>query len=201
MEKQQYVRCADFQLRDDGRTLDGVIVPYNEPADVIDIDEESGELVRYREQFLSHSLANMASGFKARSGKGMNVPLLIDHQETMERMVGYATMIESRDDGAHATFRLYDDSNIVKIRSILSESHTGLSVKFRDIREPKLIDGIVSRVQVFVAHVAATPMPAYAGAAIGSIRSNGELVTAPTPALTDVREWLRAERERAANVG
>ena len=198
MNKQQYVRCADFQLRDDGRTLDGMIVPYGEVADVVDIDESSGELIRYREQFLPHSLANMAQGFRARSGKGMNVPLLIDHQETMERMVGYATNIESNEDGARATFRLYDDSNLVKIRSILSESHTGLSVKFRDIREPKLIDGIVSRVQVFIAHVAATPMPAYAGATIGSIRSNGETVTVPTPALSDVREWLQAERERLA---
>jgi HK97 family phage prohead protease len=195
VNKQVFIRSAEFQFRDDGRTLDGCIVPYGEVIDVAEIDD-AGELVRYREQFLPHSLYNMAQGFKSRSGKGMNVPLLIDHEESsMERLVGFATMIESRDDGAYGTFRLYDDANIVKIRSVLSESHTGLSVKFRDIREPKLIDDVVSRVQVYVAHVAATPIPAYAGAAIGSIRSNGEVVTEATPTLNEIREWLAAERQ------
>jgi phage head maturation protease len=195
MNKQSFIRSAEFQLRDDGRTLDGCIVPYAEPADVVDLNDE-GELVRYREQFLLHSLANMAQGFKARSGKGMNVPLLLDHDESsMDRMVGFATNIESRDEGAFATFRLYDDANIVKVRSILTESHTGLSIKFRDIREPKLIDGIVSRVQVYVAHVAATPIPTYAGAAIASVRSNGEPVIAPTPSLDEVKAWLASQRE------
>jgi hypothetical protein len=195
MNKQSFIRSAEFQLRDDGRTLDGCIVPYGEPADVVDMNDD-GELVRYREQFLLHSLANMAQGFKARSGKGMNVPLLLDHDEqSMDRMVGFATNIESRDEGAFATFRLYDDANIVKVRSILTESHTGLSIKFRDIREPKLIDGIVSRVQVYVAHVAATPIPTYAGAAIASVRSNGEPVIAPTPSLDEVKAWLASQRE------
>lgn len=195
MEKQSFIRPAEFQLRDDGRTLEGMIVPYGEVADIAELDD-AGDVVRYREQFLPHSLYNMAQGFKTRGGKGMNVPLLIDHNESFERMAGFATMIESRDDGAFATFRLYDDSNIVKIRSILSESHTGLSIGFRDIRDPKLINGVVSRVQVFVGHVAATPVPTYANAAIGSIRSN-EVVESPRPELESVREWLNRQRETA----
>lgn len=195
MEKQSFIRSAEFQLRDDGRTLEGMIVPYGEVADIAELDD-AGDVVRYREQFLPHSLYNMAQGFKTRGGKGMNVPLLIDHNESFERMAGFATMIESRDDGAFATFRLYDDSNIVKIRSILSESHTGLSIGFRDIRDPKLINGVVSRVQVFVGHVAATPVPTYANAAIGSIRSN-EVVESPRPELESVREWLNRQRETA----
>lgn len=193
MNKQEFVRTAEFELRSDGRTLDGCIVPYNQVANIVELDD-AGEVVRYQEQFLQHSLYNMATGFRARSGKGMNVPLLLDHDESFERLAGFATMLESREDGAYATFRLYDDANIAKVRSILSESHTGLSVKFRDIREPRLIDGVTSRVQVFIAHVAATPTPAYAGAAIGSIRSNGEIVEGPTPALDDVRAWLQAQR-------
>ena len=195
MEKQQFIRSAQFALRDDGRTLDGLIVPYGEVADIVEVDD-AGDVIRYREQFLPDSLANMSQGFKARSGKGMRCPLVLDHNETMETTVGFATMIESRDDGAYGTFRLYDDANIIKIRSMLQESHTGLSVKFRDIREPKLIDGVVSRVQVFIAHVAATPAPAYANAAIGSIRSN-QVVETPRPALDDVRAWLAEQRRES----
>ncbi|MET0461749.1 MAG: hypothetical protein ABW007_01290 [Chitinophagaceae bacterium] len=194
MNKQSFVRSAEFQLRDDGRTLEGCIVPYGEVVDVAELNE-SGDVIRYREQFLTHSLANMAQGFKARSGKGMNVPLLIDHNDSFERLVGFATMIESREDGAYATFRLYDGDNITKVRSILSESHTGLSVAFRDIREPKLIDDVVSRVQVYVGHVAATPAPAYAGAGITSVRNSDEPVISETPALNDVRQWLANMRQ------
>lgn len=197
MEKQVFLRTAEFSLRDDGRTLDGMIVPYGESTDIVELDE-SGDIVRYREQFLPHSLYNMAQGFKTRGARGMNVPLLLDHNEgSLERLAGFAVNIESKDDGAYGTFRLYDDANITKVRSILSESHTGLSIKFRDIRDPKLIDGVVSRVQVFVAHVAATPTPAYANAGIGSIRSTGEVVEAPSPALAEVRAWLASERERS----
>lgn len=194
MEKQSFIRTAEFQLRDDGRTLDGIIVPYGEVADIVELDD-NGDVIRYREQFLPHSLYNMAQGFKTRGGRGMNVPLLIDHNDSLEHVAGFATMLESHDDAARATFRLYDDVNIVKVRSILSESHTGLSIGFRDIREPKLIDGIVSRVQVFVGHVAATPVPAYANASIGSIRSNDSVVESPRPSLDDIRAWLEDQRK------
>lgn len=197
MNKQTFVRMAEFSIRDDGRTLDGRVVPYGEVAHIVEMDE-TGELVRYDEQFLPHSLAAMAQGFKSRSFRGLHVPLVLDHNESFDSLIGHAVELESRDDGAYATFRLYDDSNITKIRSVLNESHTGLSVKFKDTREPKLIDGIVSRVQVFVAHVAATPAPAYAGAGISSIRSTDEPPVAITPTLDELKQWLQMERERQA---
>lgn len=193
--KQQFIRTAEFAIRDDGRTLDGRIVPYGEIADIVELDQETNQLVRYREQFLAHSLAAMAQGFKARSGKGLHVPLLIDHNDTFDNLIGHAVALESRDDGAYGTFRLYDDANIIKIRSILNESHTGLSIAFKDTREPKLVDGVVSRVQVFVGHVAATPSPAYATAGISSMRSTDETPMNITPSLDDVKQWLADQRK------
>jgi HK97 family phage prohead protease len=189
--KDTFIRAAEFQLRDDGRTLEGCIVPYGKVCDVVELDE-TNQVVRYREQFLPHSLAAMAQGFKARGGKF--VPLLIDHTDTFDNMIGHAVELRSEDDGAYAAFRLYDGEQLLKIRSVLTESHTGLSIGFRDTREPKIIDGIVSRVQVHVGHVAATPMPAYPEAGIVSLRSEtGELVD-HRPLLSDVRAWLEAER-------
>lgn len=193
-----YIRSVDFEMRDDGRTLTGRIVPYGEVADVIDIDETTKQPVRYREQFLPHSLAAMVQGFNARGGgtsKRSNcfVPLLIDHRDNFDSMIGQAIELTDADDGAYATFRLYDDDRITKIRSVLSESHSGLSVSFRDTRNPKLVDGVVSRVQVIINHVAATPTPAYVGAGIDSIRANDEIVY-ETPRLNSVREWLASQR-------
>jgi phage head maturation protease len=194
--KSTFIRSADFELRDDGRTLTGCIVPYNEVANVVEVDNETNQLVRYQETFLRHSLAAMAQGFAARGGKfanGQFIPLLIDHNDNFDSMVGHATELEDRDDGAYASFRLYNDDRITKIRSVLTESHTGLSISFRDVREPKLVNGIVQRVQVFVSHVAATPSPAYQGAGILALRSNDEIETV-TPKLNSVKEWLAANR-------
>lgn len=197
-----FIRSAEFELRDDGRTLSGRIVPYGEVASIVERDESTNDVVRYREQFLPHSFAAMAQGFKARGGdhsqrSNMFVPLLIDHSDRFDDMIGHAVELNDEDDGAYATFRLYDADNITKVRSILTESHTGLSVSFRELRPPKLIDGVVSRVQVGINHVAATPRPAYANARIESMRNDGGETVIDTPRLNDVREWLQSQRKES----
>lgn len=193
--KSTFIRSAEFELRDDGRTLTGRIVPYGEVAKIIELDESTGELVRYQEQFLPNSLMAMAQGFQARGGKF--IPLLIDHNDNFDNMIGHATELRSEEDGAWCSFRLYDDSRITKIRSVLTESHTGLSIAFRDTRTPKMIDDVVSHVQVHVGHVAATPAPAYQGAGIESLRATqGPMVDDPKPCLDSVKAWLEQERAR-----
>jgi hypothetical protein len=195
-----FIRSVEFAMRDDGRSLHGRIVPYGEVADIAEIDETTKELVRYREQFLPHSLAAMCQGFRARGGEATPrsncfVPLLLDHRDNFDSMIGQAIELTDSNDGAYATFRLYDDERLTKIRSVLTESHNGLSVMFRDTRAPKMIDGIISRVQVHVAHVAATPRPAYANAAIDSIRANDGDIVNDTPLLNTVRQWLQEQRQ------
>jgi phage head maturation protease len=190
----RFIPCDGFSLRDDGRSLEGMIVPYGQPATVVEPDE-SGKLVKYQEQFLRGSLAGMAQGFKARGM--LDVPLFIGHQESFQNRIGFATGLQDREDGAWASFRIYDDSNLVKIQSMLRESHTGLSIAFRDTRQPRLINGVISRVQVFVGHVAATPVPTYAGAGITAIRSTDDQ-EAPRPALDAVRAWLSTQQPNGA---
>jgi HK97 family phage prohead protease len=193
----RFIPCEEFQLRgEDGRSLEGMIVPYEQVADVVEQDPETNRLVTYREQFLKGSLAAMAQGFKARGL--LDVPLLIGHSDTFQARIGYATSLHSRSDGAWASFRIYEDSNLVKIQSMLKESHTGLSIAFRDTRAPRLIDGIISRVQVFLGHVAATPVPTYAGAGITAIRSQDDSQEAPRPLLDDVRAWLATQQANGA---
>jgi HK97 family phage prohead protease len=193
--KSTFIRSAEFELRDDGRTLTGRIVPYGEVANIVELDEATGELVRYQEQFLPNSLMAMSQGFQARGGKF--VPLLIDHNDNFDNMIGHATELRSESDGAYGSFRLYEDDRIMKIRSVLTESHTGLSIAFRDTRAPKTIDGVVSHVQVHVGHVAATPSPAYQGATIEALRaSQGAMVDPERPSLDGIRAWLAMERSR-----
>jgi len=186
----RFIGSDRLHLRDDGRTIEGCIVPYGEVAEVVERDPETGELTRYQEQFLKGSCARMAQGVHRR-GNAAFIKLVLDHDDkSFDAWVGHALSLTSEEDGAYASFRLYEGNDLAKVRSMLQESHTGLSINFGDVRPPKLIDGVVSRVQVAIDHVAATPVPTYAGAGITSMRSADGTQLEGTPHLNDVRAFL-----------
>lgn len=171
-------------LRDDGRTVDGRILPYGEVALVSDGGEP------YRETFLPGALTRMVQTAKRR-GNAAWIALSIEHDDGLRSRIGYASELREDDGGGYATFRLYDSDDLTKVRSMLSESHTGLSVGFRDLARPRNVDGVTARVQIHLDHVAATPVPCYVGAGVLSVRS-GDGESFPTPQLDDVRAFLRA---------
>jgi hypothetical protein len=122
----------------------------------------------------------------------------IDHDESMDARIGYAVSLEQLDDGGWCDFRLYNGAQLDKVRSMLEESHRGLSVMFDDVVAPKVIDGVRSRVQIKIAHVAATPMPVYDGALITAIRdvTGSEAPTVDEledrPALAEWQQYLES---------
>jgi hypothetical protein len=172
---------------DDGRTVEGLIVPFGRPTDVVERDEVTGEIVQYREQFLPGSLTAMSQMARRRGNWGM-VRLTLDHEDGFASRVGYATNVEQIDEGGFGTFRLYRSAELEKVQSMIEESHQGLSVEFSDIGKARTIDGVVSRTQVYVDAVSAVPVAAYADARVLAMRG-GEL-TVETPALDEVAEWL-----------
>jgi phage head maturation protease len=176
-----YLRADDA----DGNTVEGRIVPYNEPTDVTEV--VNGEVKRYREQFLPGSFYEMARGAAAR-GNASWVGLCLDHEDSFDAKIGHAISLVEESDGAYGTFRLYPSRDIDKVRGMLTESHRGLSVEFVDMAKPKVIDGIVSRVQIHLKRVAATPTPAYANAGILAMREGENDLTRPN--LESVRALL-----------
>lgn len=185
----------EWQWRDDGRTVEALIVPYLQPTEVTEPDGNGG-YVTYREQFLRHSLMAQSTYYK-RKGSAAEVTLLMEHNERdFAARIGFAKSLDDAEDGAYGTFRLYDGNDYPKVRSMLDESHTGLSVSFRDTAEPRIRDGITSRTQVFINHVAATPVPCYDTARILAIRETPDHVrdaqVSLTPKLDEIREWLRS---------
>lgn len=182
---------GELQLRSDGRTVEGRIVPYNEVIKVFDRHPETGELTRFEEQFMPRSCLAMAQAV-AKRGNAAFMAFLMEHEEhDFGAKIGYATTLQDASDGAYATFRLYDGRDIDKVRSMLAESHRGLSIGFADTRPPKIIDGVVSRVQVHIDHVAATPSPCYASAGITAMRGD-EQPNPETPRLDEVQAWLES---------
>lgn len=162
---QLVVDDGHWQLRDDGRFVRGRIVPFNEPTLVVDRGE------RFREQFLPGCMTRLCQLVAKRGNAGF-IQLNLDHDESFASLIGYARSVEQLDDGGYADFKLYRSPDLDKVRSMLEESHTGLSVMFDDVATPRLLDGIRSRVQIAIRHVAATAFPAYRGAAITAMRDD-----------------------------
>jgi phage head maturation protease len=185
---------AGWKMRSDGRSVRGRIVPFNEPTMIIDRGE------RFREQFLPGCLTRLCQIVNKRGNAGW-ISLNLDHDESWDGRIGYAAMIEQVDnDGGWADFRLYNGPQLDKARSMLEESHSGLSVMFDDIAAPRLLNGIRSRVQIAIAHVAATAFPAYRGAAIASMRDSAASSDAPTIDEIDDRPALREWQEYLASI-
>ena len=191
-----------WEWRDDMRSVEGCIIPYGKVTTVTEPDA-NGALHTFREKFLPHSIMTQ-SEYAKRKGAVAGVWFLLEHNETnFDHKIGYVREFREADDGAYAVMRLYDDARISKVRSMLSESHTGLSVSFRDTASPKVLDGVVCRTQVYVDHVAATPVPAYDDARIMAIRESGAAVEDSDgyrhfPHLDELQEWLANMRKAPA---
>ena len=173
---------ACWELRDDGRLVRGRIVPFKERALVVDKGE------RFVEQFLPGCLTRLCQLVSKRGNAGF-ISLNLDHDESFDRLIGYAATIEQHDDGGWADFKLYRSPDLDKIRSMLEESHGGLSVSFTDVVPPLVIDGVRSRVQVGIHHVAATPFPTYRGAAITAMRDVDSTQLDEIDDRPALREW------------
>ena len=191
--KRNFEVC-EMEMRSDGRTVEGRIIPYNEVTTIREIRD--GKLEVFDEQFLPRSCLAMTQACKRR-GNASFIAYLIDHdEEHLDARIGYASEIRDAGDGGYATFRLYEGRDLDKVRSMLNESHRGLSVNFADTRPFVVVDGIRSHVQIHVDHVAATATPAYVGAGITAMRDDEAVpVDLGTPALDDVTKWLGEYRQ------
>lgn len=157
----------DPTVSDDGRTVEGLAVPYGVVADVADVTPRG--VVRYKEGF-------ERGAFKRAVKAPDRVTLVYGHSDGFGDRLGYGRAFEEREDGLHATFRL-DASRADQARDALTSSHRSLSIGFASI-SPRMHtenDGdLVIRKAVHLVHVAAVPLGAYPGALVGSVREEIE---------------------------
>jgi len=181
-----------LHLRDDGRSVFGLIVPWNTPSDVVERNAQ-GESVSFTEDFQPGSFTAM-SQIAAKRGNWGFIGLKLEHEDSLESRIGFATDIEHEGTtGAFGTFKLYEGPQLEKVRSMIAESHQGLSIEFVDMAKPKVEGTTVHRTQVFVRHVAATPVPVYADAGVLAMRAEADLPIVPTPGLDEVLAYLKGE--------
>jgi HK97 family phage prohead protease len=184
--------ATEWELEDEGRTVTGQIVPFGEVAHVIEMVD--GERQEYDEEFLPGCTLRMRQTARARGGQPAWIRFTIDHEQAFDSRLGYCTSLTESPKGARGTFRLYDGPQLPKVRSMLTESHNGLSIEFSDIAPPsKTEGGVVQRRQINLAAVTATPIPVYAGAKILAVREVDDILEAVgTPNIAEVRAMLAA---------
>ncbi len=199
MSKPTHIRSIttdQLSLRDDGRTVEGKILPYNEPAQVVDIHPVTGQRQRFIEVHLPRAIARQLQliGDVLR-GRPNYIRLNLDHGEDLPRQIGFARSLSEADDGAYATFGLYDRPDLPLIQSMLRESHDGLSVEFAD--HGSYVEGdTVYRRSIEIRAVAATPLNTFPTAKVLALREDSgddpppeyELPPVATPQLDHYRQ-------------
>ena len=178
----------DLEVRDttDGVSVVGLVVPYGQPADIIEVRD--GRPIRYREQFVPGAF-----------DRAMRVPhrvaLMYGHTDAFDQRLGYAVRFEDSQEGLLATFRL-DRSRADHARDVLSSSHASLSVGFLSLVPRPLTERegqLVTRESVHLGHVAAVEEPAYAGARVLAVRAAD--VDEGEPTANEAAHALRQTRQ------
>jgi hypothetical protein len=182
--KSRAVDVLDLDLAEN--EVYGRIFPFGTVAHVREADGLGG-VDEYDEEFLPRCTLSMQ---QARPVPNW-IRFTLDHEQSLDHRIGFCRALTEQADGAYARLKLVPQRDLEKVRALLQESHTGLSVEFIDKRAPRVAGSLRQRVQVHVSAITATPVPLYAEAGILAMRG-AEEVTTGTPNLDRVRHMLEA---------
>jgi HK97 family phage prohead protease len=163
---------VEVSKRSDGkRVVTGLIAPYNTPADIMEV--RSGRVVSYSEQFAP-------GAFHRAAAAPYRVQLQLEHDDRLERLVGYGLEFRDSEAGCVGEFALYP-TTADRAVELMDSSHRGLSVTFMTLRPSygSERDGeLVTREQVHLRAVAAVSDPAYADAGVLALRAQADAAIA-----------------------
>jgi HK97 family phage prohead protease len=142
----------------DGRTVYGVVMPYEQTATVSDYGAP------YKERFQFGAFS------RSISERGRKVKLFTGH-ETNRLPIGRATKLAERYDGLHAEFlvaKTRDGDDALAL--VAAEIADAFSVGFRPVRDYD-DHGVTVRTEAALLEVSLVGLPAYTGATVAGIRS------------------------------
>lgn len=149
---------------EDGRTIEGMIVPWDTPARVL---KPISGWESYKRGALDRSLAE----------SGRPIPLLVRHSET--EPAGVLVGHENRDDGHHAVFRALDTTaGRDALELIRSGLYTGLSVGGWAVPARTVIkrgargEQLIERGELRLDHVGLVRTPAFETAQVTTVRAD-----------------------------
>lgn len=164
---------------EDGRTVEGVAVPYNEISDLT---------AHGSERFAPGSMKRTVDRW-TRSKRQM--PLLRGHDQ--DKPIGKVTGFTDTPEGLLVVARLADTA---LGREAAQEVREGMldafSIGFRAVRHER-VGGVREVREAAVHELSLVPLPAYQGAEVLAVRSQGfnpaEIVVPDMPNITAIRDW------------
>jgi HK97 family phage prohead protease len=171
-EIQTLIRTFDAELEEtgDGRTLEGICVPYNIATTV---DDGMGP---YQEMFVK--------GAFGRAVKAPNrVYLNFEHKPGISNVLGHGVEFDERDDGLYGKLQIEEGPDGAKaMRLWRQQVLTSLSVEFKPMgKQTRNEAGIVERRSVHLDAVALCRVGAYDEARVLAIRTDPVLDVDPIP--------------------
>lgn len=157
-------RAPEMELErsGDGRTISGLVAPYDKPTLVRD---KTGPA--YKE---SIARSAFSKSLEQRPGR---VKFLEEHRRDANPL-GVATDLRDTDAGLYGSFRVSKTrAGDEAIELVRDGAMDGLSVGMVPTRSRKLADGTVERLQVALFEVSLVTWPAYEDATVDAIRAAG----------------------------
>lgn len=158
--------AADLLVREggDGRTISGIVVPFNDPSTVRDAGGPA-----YEESFQRGAFA------KTLSERRSPVKLLMHHDD--KNPIGVASLLEERDEGLYGEFRVsHTRSGDDALALVQDGALGGFSIGFIPvIPSQKSFGRSVVRTEVKLRETSLVTFPAYEGAQVTGVRSLADL--------------------------
>lgn len=162
-DRQLWRASADLAVRDDGRTVFGLLMPFGREATV---NDGAGP---YVESFKRGAFA------KTIAERGDKVKLLVNHQKMQRLPIGRATHLREESGGLYGEFRV---SRTVEGEEALTLVNDGVvdsfSVGFQPVSERQVKSGHIERTEVKLIETSLVAFPAYEDALIAGVRSLSE---------------------------
>lgn len=161
----QRTNAADLEIRSDGRTIAGIAMPFGQAAQNVEGAR------RYVETFVRGAFA------RAISERGAErVKLLVQHDHT-SLPIGRATLLREDAAGLYGEFRVSETQLGDEVLALVRDGALdALSVGFRPVLAGDRWNADrtrVERTEVKLPEVSVVPFPAYDGARIIGVRSDG----------------------------
>jgi HK97 family phage prohead protease len=194
---------ATMLERTDRRTLEGIFVPWDVPADVADIEiDRNGDrvLTRYREGFRLGAFDKQV--LSPEPGVVRRIALRDQHHGGLGKL-GTVVAMRNEPIGLHGTVNVLP-SRVDDLEALLDDGVDGLSAEFHPLARPSLTpDGTVWRTKAHLVGVALEASPAYADARVLAMRAAAEVAdeeaaerAAHDAELAALDAYLTEQRER-----
>jgi HK97 family phage prohead protease len=150
--------AADLEIRSDGRTITGIAMPFDAPAEVSD----GG--YRYTEVF-------RRGAFQRTIAERGTVKLLTQHQR-QSNPIGRTSVLREDPSGLYMEARVSNTTAGDEVLALVADGALdGLSIGYSAVRDDMADDGTVQRLEVRLREISVVTFPAYADAAISGVRT------------------------------